>query len=86
MRTKWEILQDRANVLQEQLNEALAYMNGLAHTPCKLTCEGCGTFLATEKDFAAHFEIPDERYLNLGNCPKGSRYDRNDLTNLKNNL
>lgn len=33
-------------------------------------CAGCGAILATEGDFARHFLIPDERYLNLGLCPK----------------
>lgn len=29
----------------------------------------CGFHIVTEADFAKHFVIPDERYLNLGNCP-----------------
>jgi len=29
----------------------------------------CREVLRTEGDFARHFVVPDERYLNLGNCP-----------------
>jgi hypothetical protein len=41
----------------------------LQNTPCGLTCSGCGTLLPTEADFAQHFTIKDERFLNLGECP-----------------
>lgn len=33
-------------------------------------CAGCGEHLGTEGDFARHFKVPDERYKNLGYCPK----------------
>ena len=34
-----------------------------------IKCPRCRVELATEGDSARHFLIPDERYLNLGNCP-----------------
>lgn len=34
-----------------------------------MKCVRCGEILHTEGDFARHFVVPDERYLNLGNCP-----------------
>lgn len=37
---------------------------------CGTKCAGCGELLVFEKDFAAHFVVPDERYLNIGDCPK----------------
>lgn len=36
-------------------------------------CSKCGTRFETEGDFAAHYYIPDARYLNLGNCPSDSQ-------------
>lgn len=81
--TKWSILVTRRDELQRQLDAANAYLEGMEKTPCNLTCV-CGTYLATEADFAKHYTIPDERYLNLGDCPikdagkkkvwNGSRY------------
>lgn len=69
MASKWEILSHRRDELARQLEEAQRYLDGLERTQCGLNCGGCGTYLATEADFAKHFEIPDTRYLNLGNCP-----------------
>ena len=34
-----------------------------------MKCVRCREVLRTEGDFARHFVVPDERYLNLGNCP-----------------
>lgn len=69
MRTKWEILQARAEEMRVNLENAEKYLKGLERTPCGLKCAGCQTVLKTEADFAKHFVIPDERYLNLGDCP-----------------
>lgn len=70
-RTKMDILEERALFLKAELDKADAYLNGLFMTNCGLTCNGCGTLLETEADFAAHFIIPDARFLNLGGCPNG---------------
>lgn len=72
-RTKWDVLTARAAELRSAAEKAERRLRGLEATPCGLNCGGCGEYLATEKDFAAHFTIPDERYLNLGNCPKSKR-------------
>lgn len=69
LRTKWQILNARRNQLAEELAMLDATIDGLARTNCGLKCSGCGVVLATEQEFAEHFVIPDERYLNLGNCP-----------------
>jgi hypothetical protein len=66
--TKWSILIQRRDELQRQLNDAQSYLDGMEATSCGLTCD-CGQFLATEADFAKHYTVPDERYLNLGSCP-----------------
>ena len=72
-RTKWEILNARAVELRAALADVEQEMRGLENTRCGLSCSGCGMVLETEKDFAEHFTIPDERYLNLGNCPTTPR-------------
>ena len=71
-RTKYEILTARAAELRE---EALRIENTLAGMEmlCGLSCGGCGTVLETEADFAKHFIVTDERFLNLGECPNSSR-------------
>jgi hypothetical protein len=73
MRTKWDILQERleeAKLVVQRLEDEIKY---LENTPFVVNgtgeCSGCREVLATEKDFAKHFLIPDERFLNLGNCP-----------------
>jgi hypothetical protein len=67
-------------ILKAQLEEARATVAeletqiiGLGFTPFGHRCGGCDEWLATEADFASHFVIPNERYLNWGNCPKSSR-------------
>jgi hypothetical protein len=69
-RTKMDILGERAAFLVREAKALADYIEGLHNTPCGLTCDGCGTLLVTEGDFAAHFVIRDENYLNLGNCPE----------------
>lgn len=68
-RTKWEILQARAAELKEAAERAQRELDGLEVTACGIRCSGCNTMLYTEKDFAAHFVVRDERLLNLGYCP-----------------
>lgn len=69
MRTKWQILNERVDNLIEEVSNLTIELVGLSQTKCGLTCSGCGVVLETEKDFADHFVINDERYLNLGECP-----------------
>lgn len=77
MRTKAEILTAKREFLAAELEKVNQEILGLSVTDCNLTCDGCGTVLPTEWDFASHFLIPDERYLNLGGCPvKNSPYTR----------
>lgn len=73
MRTKAAILQSRLEVEELALKRDREYIEGLKETPCNLECSGCGAVLETEWDFASHFVIPDERFLNLGNCPSDPR-------------
>lgn len=72
-RTKWEILTARRMELRRALSDMDRTLSGLENTTCGLTCSGCGTVLATEADFAQHFIVTDERYLNLGDCPNSKR-------------
>lgn len=59
-RSKWDLLSDG-----ERTRLKMIPFNGV--------CTGCGTPLETEADFAQHFHIPDERYINLGYCPHTER-------------
>lgn len=68
-RSKWDILVARRVELQKQLDQANRHLKGLKETPCGIDCSGCHEFFETEADFAKHFVIGDERYLNLGECP-----------------
>jgi hypothetical protein len=68
-RTKMEILQERMTEAFELAHKLEREIAGLERTNCGLTCGKCGAIHETEADFAAHYVIPDERYLNLGNCP-----------------
>lgn len=69
MRTKAEVLEQQIVDLEQDLQLKKHYLEGLKNTPCNIRCSGCGKLLESEYDFAAHFIIPDERYLNLGECP-----------------
>lgn len=66
-RTKDEIIRERVAFLVREANRLVAGLDD--QTPCGLRCSGCGTMLETESDFAKHFIITDEAYLNLGECP-----------------
>lgn len=73
MTTKWDVLTERAAKLRKEADELNAYLASLDQTPFTANgtgkCSACGTHLETEGDFARHFEVPDLRYLNLGDCP-----------------
>lgn len=70
MRTKADVLLEREREMREALTSAQREIEGLQNTEFGRACSGCGEILETEWDFAKHFVIPDERYLNLGDCPK----------------
>jgi len=73
MRTKFEIMKAREAALKEALEAIQHRLEAEENTPCGLSCD-CGQYFETEADFAKHFIIPDEHFLNLGECPvKGAR-------------
>lgn len=75
-RTKVQILRARLAELEAEAAKQRAYLDGLEQTAFGKPCSGCGQLLETELDFAAHFIVTDERYLNLGYCPaEGKRVD-----------
>jgi hypothetical protein len=75
MRTKWQILQANLAEAREIVASMERTIDGMETQKCGLPCSGCGTVLETEADFAKHFLIPDERYLNLGDCPVGKDFN-----------
>jgi hypothetical protein len=72
-RTKWDILQSRLAVLEAEVRDRQEYLAGLDRTPFTANgtgrCSSCGEQLPTEGDFARHFIVLDERFINLGECP-----------------
>jgi hypothetical protein len=73
MRTKWDVLVGRRDLLVVALEAANGQLEWMERTTFGRPCAGCGTILATEADFAKHFLIPDERFLNTGTCPRKDR-------------
>ena len=69
MRTKWDVMVQREKELTKELERLRADMEWMRRTEFGKPCLRCGFLLETERDFAAHFLIPNERYLNLGECP-----------------
>jgi hypothetical protein len=73
-RTKYEILLSRVLEAEHALANANADLANLER-PClndrgePMRCTGCGAQFKTERDFASHYLVPDERYINLGACP-----------------
>lgn len=61
MLTKWDLITSEVD---------RAWME---RTAFAYPCIGCGEFLATEADFAKHFETPDPTHKNTGNCPNSKR-------------
>ncbi len=45
-------------------------LEALDRVPINCPCSYCRELLVTEGDFARHFVLPNERHLNLGECPK----------------
>jgi hypothetical protein len=72
-RTKWEILEARAEKMREELAELESYMRGMENTPDNAKCTGCGEQFRVNADFARHFKIPNEQLLNTGYCPNNPR-------------
>ncbi len=72
-RTKWEILEARAEKLRKELTELEDYMRGMENTPDNVKCSGCGEQFRVNADFARHFKIPNEQLLNTGYCPNNPR-------------
>ena len=69
MRTKWDVLVERESIAFDNWQRAKREIDSLIKTALDLKCAGCGVQLNSEAEFAKHFRIPDERYLNLGECP-----------------
>jgi hypothetical protein len=80
VRTKWDILQERKAEAERVLARLVAEIKYLEETPFVDAfseagrCSKCEKPLPTEKDFAQHFIVPDERLYNLGYCPENERY------------
>ncbi|AXG66336.1 hypothetical protein SEA_ANNADREAMY_257 [Streptomyces phage Annadreamy] len=72
-RTKLEILAERIEKARKELAILEGMATGLENIPLNVKCTGCGELLATEKDFAGHFLVPDEQLLNTGYCPNNRR-------------
>src|SRR4051794_31242759 len=70
MRTKWDILVARRDAIQADLQKVEQELRWLENTSLGTSCAGCGEVLKTEADFAKHFLVADEHFLNLGECPK----------------
>jgi hypothetical protein len=68
-RTKWEILSARVEKARKELEDLESYMRGMENTPDNTKCSFCAEQFRTNADFAKHFVIPNETYLNLGECP-----------------
>jgi hypothetical protein len=69
MRTKWDILKEKEARLIKELEDLQKDFAWMERVKTDIVCSGCGKPLETEAGFAKHFVIPDERFLNLGNCP-----------------
>jgi hypothetical protein len=78
-RSKWDIMNDQYERLDKEAKALLAEILGMQRTPFTANgtgkCSSCGDVLPTEADFAKHFLVEDEQFLNLGYCPK-ARLDK----------
>ena len=81
VRTKWEIMIARLSEARKVVKAIEDELKWAERTPFTANgtgeCSNCGTKLPTEADFWKHFPIPDERYLNIGYCPKVSLRKKN---------
>ena len=77
MRSKWQILEARADALMSQLKDISSQLAWMERTPFTANgtgrCSDCDTALHTEADFAKHYLVQDELYVNLGICPNNAR-------------
>lgn len=84
MRTKWQILQEKLANARENLRRLEAEVRYLENTKClrhdgvHISCGTCGVEFETEADFAKHYLVPDERYTNIGRCPKAFEQEAMD--------
>jgi len=62
-------MRTKADLISAEELDALDRTPTSRHNGEPMKCVRCRVELATEGDFARHFLIPDERYLNLGICP-----------------
>jgi hypothetical protein len=69
LRTKWDVLSERRDALKAQLADVESELVGMLTSELGVACAGCGLWLATEADFAQHFQVTDDRFLNVGRCP-----------------
>lgn len=72
-RTKWEILTAQLETARAEVERLESYMRGLENTPDTVKCTGCDEQFTVNADFARHFLIPNEQYLNTGYCPNNPR-------------
>ncbi len=70
-RTKWEVLSAELETARKEVERLESYLRGMENTPENVNCSGCDEPFTTNADFARHFKIPNETYLNLGYCPNG---------------
>lgn len=77
-RSKVEILEERmTKAYEEYYNQMMALERSRLAEPPTGKCASCGALTPSMYDFDAHYLVDDERYLNLGNCPK--RYNNGKL-------
>jgi hypothetical protein len=83
-RSKWQIMQDEVVKLEQKVKDLKAHMAWAERTLFKVSgsqeevgrCSQCQTELRTEADFEKHFLVPDEKFRNLGYCPKGKDWTK----------
>lgn len=76
MKSKWQILEDRLETAKRAVAAIEAELEWARNTPFQFPgtaepgqCSKCKTELATEEAFWKHYLVPDERFVNLGQCP-----------------
>jgi hypothetical protein len=70
MRSKVQIKLDQLTRLQAEANALLDELKDLrVAAPGAPACRTCGAVFRTDYEFWNHYVVPDERYLNLGECP-----------------
>lgn len=76
MRTKYDILVEKAEKLEREAQNIRFVLKDAGETPCLITgteehihCGTCGVKFETELDYMKHYHVPHELYYNLGHCP-----------------